>query len=193
MPRMSSPWPEPFWNEPSRILSWEGLSFRATAVRPRGDEGAEDSKLPLTFYFTGLGAETSDQRFHAAQWLTSAPHPFVLVEAIRPEGMWWFLSSDQPTGFRDGEFIQTVLDKWVMWMHVLAEYPGIEKNEISIMGFSAGAYAITELLADPRIIPLRAAIVGGLHGHGQPDGQGIRRQRQRQAIEKWGTYIRRFG
>jgi len=82
------------------------------------------------------------------------------------------------------------------WVTCLASMPGVDSNMVSLLGFSAGAYAVTELLACRHQVRFHALAFGGVHGHGQPDLRGIcgkNRIKNADSIKrKWNDYIQRL-
>ena len=81
-------------------------------------------------------------------------------------------------------------------MEHMARSVGVDRQQVSAWGFSAGAYAVSECLARLPQAVLKNVVVGGLHGHGQPDLQGVAGRRRLSngstIIDKWNAYIIRL-
>merc|ERR1712151_713641 len=131
--------------------------------------------------------------------LTSVP--FVLVAPFRGKLPWWVLSNCSvdwawADGELEGKHVQ-LLSNWIM---SLREHPGIDEEWVSLLGFSAGAYAITEIMAaraannyaSGGALQPRSIVLGGVHGHGQPGLEGLdarRRAMQPKILAKWEAYL----
>ena len=70
----------------------------------------------------------------------------------------------------------------------------IDANWVSAFGFSAEAYAITEVMEGGWGPKLRAIVLGGLHGHGQSglDGSRSRGTKFSSIVTKWDAYLKRL-
>ena len=104
---------------------------------------------------------------------------------------WWFISDAQSWVYLDGEFDEAEVRKIESWINNLSEDPGINKEMVSLIGFSAGAYAATEILASGKV-NIYSFIVGAVHGHGAPElpkWAGKRRVHMLQHIEISGIAI----
>jgi len=141
------------------------------------------------FYFTGLGYEGGLGDFDLGAMSRVVATPFVLASPLLPKGMWWVLDRDSdPWGFVDGNFLPDVADDYLAWMDALASQPGVDANWMSMLGFSAGAYAVTELMCRNRTLHFRGVVVGGVHGHSQPDTKDLEGKRAKYpeyVLEKW--------
>ena len=151
--------------------------------------------LPLVVWFAGLG-DTGG--FACLTPALLAPHtsaPFVMAAPRRDNRKWWFISDAGEWGWLDGSFDRIETETVADWINHMANLPGIDRNRISIIGFSAGAYAATEILACSRV-RLHCLFVGGVHGHGQPDLEGVQGKKRLKGGEaimaKWNAYLSRL-
>lgn len=193
-------WPTPFWNDgPRRTLAWrfeDGniVEFQAAVV---GQPASCDAQLPLIFYFAGLGSRGGLGEVSLATLSSQTPSAFVIVAPIRPKGLWWPVDDDREWGFCDGAFQPTVVGRFGEWMQAISNDPGINRRWISAWGFSAGAYGLSEFFSTGVQVPLfRSLVLGGLHGHGQPDLDGVQGSKRLQCgdaiVAKWEAYIHRI-
>ena len=83
---------------------------------------------------------------------------------------WRFISDAQSWGYLDGEFDEAEVRKIESWINHLSEAPGINKEMVSLIGCSAGAYAATEILASGKV-NIYSFIAGAVHGHGAQSSQ----------------------
>lgn len=80
-------------------------------------------------------------------------------------------------------------------MRSLGEIPEVDKDCLSILGYSAGAYAASEIFACGEV-KLRSVALGGLHGHGQPEEKDLDKKRLNSfdtIRAKWKDYTYRIG
>mmetsp|Transcript_18380 Transcript_18380/g.55919 ORF Transcript_18380/g.55919 Transcript_18380/m.55919 type:complete len:531 (-) Transcript_18380:216-1808(-) len=195
-------WPKPFWSGgPSTVLKWYScgqpdlaVQFQTAIIMPAGVRQSACQRLPLLFYFAGLGSFGGLGDFKIADLSEIAPVPFIVVAPLRPKGTWWTLSDDREWGFLDGSFLPGAVDKYVEWMRHMSREPEVDPSRLVAFGFSAGAYAVTELLAHASS-PLSTVLLGGVHGHGQPDLEGVVGKRAKwgdQILAKWQAYVGRL-
>ncbi|CAE7035138.1 unnamed protein product [Symbiodinium natans] len=123
-------------------------------------------KLPLAVYFPGLGDKSAVIHERASDWAKVAPEPFLLVAPERPRNQWWFLNDGSELGWVRGNLQIDTVDLFCDWIAGMSEFPGVDRDRIGVFGFSAGAYAVAEVLARARL-RLCGAGLGGVHGHGQ--------------------------
>jgi poly(3-hydroxybutyrate) depolymerase len=166
----SREWPLPFWrNGQGYVLSWgqgmENVCFEAVLVEPMLNSLGSPENLPLMVYFAGLTAKGSKamKEINPKKLAKITPGPFVLVTPHQFDGHWWTISPR----WGDGDFQPDIATRLVSWIKYLANFPGIDCNKVSLLGFSAGAYAATELLACRREVRFDCVVLGGVHGHGQ--------------------------
>ena len=128
---------------------------------------------PIAFYFPGLG--NTPATVMAMDWSSSAPEPFFLVVPKRPAGKWWFIDGENGWDWASGAFLPDVANLFKRWLSAMVKKPRIDVSRVAIFGFSAGAYAVTELLAcgDSDGVVFRGVGLGGLHGHGQDNTAGF--------------------
>jgi pimeloyl-ACP methyl ester carboxylesterase len=148
-------------------------------------------------YFCGLGSKGGLK--DCENWLrgtfSQLESEYVFVAPLRPEGSWWFVDDDKNWGWIDGSFQPKLVDAFLAWLDFLAKDPSIDERRVSLLGFSAGAYAVLELLARNRNVNIRGVIIGGVHGHAQADMNGIqgtkRVQRSSEVLRKWNEFLKR--
>lgn len=148
------------------IRRWEG---RGSAAQQGATAGSPpDAGWPLAFCFPGLG-ETAGDVVGWAAWTLVAPEPFLLVAPARPNNTWWFINDKSDYGWAKGALRPDLVELFGSWMEALATSPGVDSQRVGMFGFSAGAYAAAELLAQPAGARLAGVGLGGVHGHGQCD------------------------
>jgi len=141
---------------------------------PLADLGAAPTLAwPIAFYFPGLGHTPASVM--AMDWSSCAPEPFFLVVPKRPAGKWWFIDGENGWDWASGAFLPDVANLFKRWLSAMVKKPRIDVSRVAIFGFSAGAYAVTELLAcgDSDGVVFRGVGLGGLHGHGQDNTAGF--------------------
>lgn len=191
--------PTPFWRSGvSRIHKLSGVRFQAALVEPRNAAVLPEDSLPLLYYFSGLGSNGGLTDVNLAALARRAQKPFVIAAPYRRPGTWWVLDDGrEPWGFCDGKLLEVELQSLTQWMRSLARQPGIDPSFLSAFGFSAGAYALTELICVRHgpLPQLSGLATAGLHGHGQPDLDGIdgakRLKYGADIVTKWDQYINR--
>lgn len=154
------------------------IFFETSVVMPRGRHVESlvpgKSGLPLVFYFGGLGqngdgaaAELGGLRSNFSQ---VASEPFVLVQPKRPDRKWWFIDDDRlPWGYVYGDFIPEMVETYGKWISDISARPGIDESRVALCGFSSGAYACLELLADGGCGALCGVGLVAAHGHSRGD------------------------
>ena len=151
---------------PHPLIS-ESVCYRAKLVRPSSLAAAPSTPrvlYPIVIYFAGHGHKSKDVM--DMKWEDCAPEPFILVAPERPANMWWFIRGGGPYDWANGEYIPNVTEMYKHWIKALISGPGVDSNRVAILGFSAGAYAVTELLAQNLDYRIRGAGIAGVHGHG---------------------------
>ncbi|CAK0878941.1 unnamed protein product [Prorocentrum cordatum] len=170
------------------------VRYFAARVAPAGDElGAcgppEDE--PVVLYFSGLGDAGGDAKAPFAKRLEAMMSwrlaPFLFLAPLRPPGQWWVLDGDEPNYGYLGELVPETVDLLAAFVGSLAD-----DRRVVALGFSAGAYCITELLARGSL-HMDAVALGGLHGHGQPDVEDVPKKRKAGTVEKFQAYLNRLG
>ena len=166
-------WPVPFWSQPTTgPLSWRGAANVALVefeVELIGTPEAAGALLPLIFCFDGLGAISSWAPLQFGKLADFNLGAFVLVAPLRPVKHLCFLNdANQDWGFLDGDFDPTLVEVFWYWMEHMARSVGVDRQQVSAWGFSAGAYAVSECLARLPQAVLRNVVLGVVHGHGQP-------------------------
>ena len=66
----------------------------------------------------------------------------------RQQGRWWTISDDGTWCWCDGDFVPGVARSFSGWIQCLSKTPQIDRERVSLFGFSAGAYMATEILAN---------------------------------------------
>jgi len=178
------------------------VKFLAKVVTPTGSAMASaasiTSAMPLIVYFEGLGSSGGLSEIDVGRLATLTGTPFVVAAPFRSKGMWWVLDDASEWGFLDGDLQVGVVDALLAWILWMSEDRCIDRNWVSLVGISAGAYAVTELVARNRgTVKLRAVVFCGIHGHGQSDLQGVQGKRAHGAkgeavVQKWHDYIDRL-
>ena len=186
----------PIWSEgPSKVHDVGGVRFQCTRIDPVV-ESQQLERYPLVIWFCGLGPSGLDGIGVELSWLSRATSkPFVLVAPIRSSGTWWVLNNSQlPLGCVFGSLLECEVEKYCHWIQILAGSSGIDPNSVSLFGGSAGAYAVSEVMASGTC-KLHCVGLAALHGHGRPDGVGLSalcRDRLEEIKFKWFAYINRI-
>ena len=63
----------------------------------------------------------------------------------------------------DSKEVERIAD----WIDVVTDRDDVDRDMISLIGFSAGAYSATEILASGRAC-IHSMMIGAVHGHGPP-------------------------
>lgn len=176
---------------------WESLThghvqYEARVVQPKGASGPLPAELPMAFYLTGLGQSDGMLESLARDMTDVAPEPFLLVSPLRPKGGWWFIDSCSGFGWIRGEFQEPVVKRYTAWMEAMVRRPGVDARRVGLFGFSAGAYAVAEILAAGVDIDLCGVGLGGVHGHGQWDLSEVPAAHARGARWKFDAFLQRL-
>ena len=96
------------------------------------------------------------------------------------------------TGLVDGAYSDNMAAALAGLLTYLVDHENVDKSRVALAGFSAGAYACTELLPQ-RLPKLCAVVVGGLHGHATLDqaADTIPTKKWLQAEVKFAAYLSR--
>jgi len=158
------------WDPTAHIKDALPIDYHATLVGPAGAETALDG-LPLVVFFGGLGGPFTSAvtRDHAARFADVSSEPFVLVEPKMWRKRWWFIDDCSKHGWVRGRVSTPLVKATAAWIKALAALPGLDASRVALMGYSAGAYACTELMACGDLPQLTGVGLGGTHGHGQLD------------------------
>lgn len=187
----------PFWTKGrEKIHTVRGVRFQSTLVKPTGCKHQPDA-YPLVIYFCGMGASGVEGVCMDLDDISRMiARPFVLVAPIRPAGTWWVLDDHRvPWGCLEGSLLTATVDDYVTWISTLAAAAHIDRKSVSIFGTSAGAYAVTEIIAGNADVRLQCVGLCAVHGHGQPDADGLdeKRLRNKAAIkDNWDKYTARL-
>lgn len=163
--------------------------------------------IPLLFFFCGMDCPPGLESFGIENFAEATPTPCIVVTPIRPKGVWWVLSKKRggcpDFGHCDGVFQKDWAKAYVAWMRVLCRVAGreswVDAERPRALGFSSGAYALTEILVQSGSQPLIWSLgLGGLHGNGEPDLTEIKRWKKLQRgegdeiLEKFDAYLERL-
>lgn len=127
--------------------------------------------------------------------------PCILIAPLRTKGAWWVLNRGGSFGYVDGDLQRDVTMSMCSWMRFLCREAGreggVDSERPRALGFSAGAYALTEILAHSAPQPfIWCLALAGLHGHGQPDLKGLERHCKRECahevMDKFEAYLERL-
>eukprot|EP00930_Biecheleria_cincta_P031892 TRINITY_DN22119_c0_g1_i1.p1 TRINITY_DN22119_c0_g1~~TRINITY_DN22119_c0_g1_i1.p1 ORF type:complete len:372 (-),score=39.26 TRINITY_DN22119_c0_g1_i1:177-1292(-) len=216
----SQEWPSPFWAgkldewlQPP-ILEWcdaeldQPIRFQAVAVQPEygkkinagwwpGGCTYRRFELPLVFFFGGMDCPPGLESLGIHTFAKSVSKPCVVVAPFRPKGRWWVLDRGGEFGYIDGELQPQMVKGFASWMRDLCKMASkegsVDGERPRAFGFSAGAYALTEILVHSSMKQrIWSLALGGLHGHGQPEVDDVPNSwRRRQAVEKFDAYLER--
>ena len=187
----------PFWKEgPAKVHEVENVRFQSTLINSIA-VSKEPASYPLVIWFCGLGPSGLDGIGVELVWLSRATSkPFVLVAPIRSSTTWWVLDDSLPPwGCVIGSLLDSEVDKYCRWIQSLAGTEGIDHTSVSLFGGSAGAYAVSEIIASDSL-DLYCVGLAALHGHGRPDLVGLDEECKRRSVEikaKSSAYISRIG
>lgn len=199
-PLKLTPGPRAFnWATSGVLQRWDSpehgaVQYYARVVEPAGmfPGTCGASTLPAAFYFTGLGESASRLESIAKQMSRVAREPFVLVSPVRPKHGWWFINSASKFGWIRGEFDAAMVERHAAWMKSIVCRPGVNAKRVGVFGFSAGAYAVAEILAAGVDFELCGVGLGGVHGHGQWDSSDLPAAHVRSARVKFLAFLRRI-
>ena len=134
------------WKDPRDPNAGKSVEFAAVLITPADAADSElTEKLPIAFYYCGLGEKVNvilEQR--VPLWQSETQMPFVLVVPARPAGKWWFIGDDSHWGWISGDFEEEAVDLFGSWMADIVLHHRIDSDRVGLLGFSAGAYAVTE-------------------------------------------------
>eukprot|EP00971_Amphidinium_carterae_P204247 4052955-Amphidinium_carterae.1 len=123
----------------------------------------------------------------------------LLVAPLRKPTHWWFSANNKNWGWLEGELDVELVCNMGLLIEELARHPKVDPRKIVLYGFSAGAYAVTELLTTHQSVPARVVVLGGVHGHGDSEEQcntlGLPPKLQSRINEferKWTAYLYRL-
>lgn len=213
----SGSWPSPFWageldewHHPPKLewhdeASGQEILFQATFVEPEhwkqvnsgwwpGKDRQRISEVPIVFFFGGIDCGDGADGFTIRQFAKSISKTCVLVLPFRPKGTWWVLNKAGTFGHIDGDLCEDLLQAYMDWMRCLckaARDEGIDSRP-RVMGFSAGAYALTELLLHSARPFIWCMALCALHGHGQPETDELADRRRKTASDKFAAYLSRL-
>lgn len=190
------------WVSPDKPQHWESsggsVEFLAALVMPKGQPEdlqqllRKSKALPLAVYFPGLGEKPAGILRMSTEWAEVAPEPFVLAAPCIPKKSWWFINNSMPYGWMEGDFQRPLAKRYCRWLEELAGRKGIDGKRVGIFGFSAGAYATAEVLAQGCGVALSGIGLGGVHGHGQWDLSDLPAEVTQGAQRKFEGFLERL-
>eukprot|EP00971_Amphidinium_carterae_P046195 909388-Amphidinium_carterae.1 len=130
----------------------------------------------------------------------NAPSPYLVLFPLCPCTHWWMVDKYNDLGWLEGNFDTAFLDNMHNLFDLAIRHPQLDPKKVFVFGFSAGGYALTEMIASNRGLKARALVLGGIHGHGNTVEEakkfpGAARQGQL-ALEsyeqKWDEYMERM-
>lgn len=174
--RSAEPWPE-FWTEDS-CMKWQDVEYCARLVRPACTCAWKPPSAgwPLAVYFPSMDPNDGDIDGLVTQFAAVAPEPFVLAVPRRQALACWFIDDTSYWGWVQGDFRPELLDSYCQWLTHLSHRPGINGARVGVFGYAAGAYAAAEVFAHTTV-KLSGVGLAGVHGHGQPDLDGLHMKR----------------
>ena len=172
------------------------------AVIGKNSENESVRPLPLVVWFGGINDELQKGigGCNHEELGKCAISPFVLLALEPRKGHTWFIKDCKKPYWTwiDGQYDRgTVITMSHVIGRVVRKHQAyIDSALISLVGFSAGAYAVTELLAfSDSKFHIHRVVLAGVHGHGQPDDRGIsqnRRNNMDNIRNKWTKYEKRI-
>mmetsp|Transcript_117873 Transcript_117873/g.229181 ORF Transcript_117873/g.229181 Transcript_117873/m.229181 type:complete len:732 (+) Transcript_117873:72-2267(+) len=173
------------------------VSFLAGRVGATPGSPVSDCE-PLVVYFAGLGdaGEPNPREIHKKfqRLQCHGRVPFLFLAPLRQKGYWWVLEGDGGYGWLGELRYEKVVLFADFLQHCLTslDEPGkATRRPVIGLGFSAGAYCLTEVLALGRPC-FTVCALGGLHGHGQNDVEELPERRRPGVVEKYHAYLERI-
>eukprot|EP00927_Polykrikos_kofoidii_P082794 TRINITY_DN8325_c1_g1_i2.p1 TRINITY_DN8325_c1_g1~~TRINITY_DN8325_c1_g1_i2.p1 ORF type:complete len:535 (-),score=58.81 TRINITY_DN8325_c1_g1_i2:199-1803(-) len=201
-----------FWSCPEEMQTWESphhpgvrIRFRAALVTPTStgsvacstsDSDGGQRLLPIVFHFSALcDGEVWGGGLSVEDWAAVATEPYVFIAARRPAKHWWFINDASHWGWVQGSISRCMVQGFNAWMEEHIHHPRINRHRVCLFGFSAGAYAVTEILARHDTTPRHPFLgigVGGVHGHGSCNLEAVPEKRRGLATEAFRAYLDRL-
>ena len=182
----------------SKVHEVDNVRFQSTLIHPIAVSGkaVQRDGYPLVIWFGGMGPSgLHGLGVEFAELSRATSEPFVLVVPFRPSETWWVLDDGgHPWGCVTGSLLTGEVDKYCRWIQTLAGTSGIDRTSVSLFGGSAGAYAISEIIA-AGTCALHCVGLVAVHGHGRPDLDGLDEEcktRSDDIMGKWTAYIKRI-
>ena len=185
-----------FWTEsPRKIHDVEDVRFNSTLINPIAAFTVPEC-YPLVIWFSGGGPSGLDGiGVELAELSRATSKPFVLVAPFRSSSCWVLDDSQPPLDCVEGSLSASEVAKYCHWIQSLAGAEGIDHTSVSLFGGSAGAYAVSEIIASGTC-ELYCVGLAALHGHGRPDRVGLDEQCKSRFVKisaNWTAYINRIG
>eukprot|EP00971_Amphidinium_carterae_P335576 6471511-Amphidinium_carterae.2 len=188
------------FNDPTDTQTFGMVQFQATTLLAPGDSAPEP--LPLLFFLSGLEGlggirdTTVQDQMRMKNWPAGS---LVLVAPLRKSSHWWFSDNSKNYGWLEGNLDVELVCNMALLLEELAKHPRVDPRKIVLYGFSAGAYAISELLTTHQSVIARTIVLGGIHGHGDSVTQcqvlalpPKLQQRIPEFEKKWEAYLLRL-
>eukprot|EP00971_Amphidinium_carterae_P112170 2221724-Amphidinium_carterae.1 len=188
------------FNSPGHTQQLYGLEFQIEICSLPGASDMEP--LPLIWWFCGLNDKNFVRYAYLKEHAVQHGFPgssFIVATILQPPGHWWFLDDKKDYGWLVGDLDVPLLHKVVSLMEAVSLHPQVHPRLVFLSGFSAGAYAITELLAVGIPFPVASIVFGGVHGHGNALEvcnslalSNVVRERTPEFDGKWRAYLSRL-
>eukprot|EP00971_Amphidinium_carterae_P350844 6491772-Amphidinium_carterae.2 len=119
---------------------------------------------------------------------------------LRPSNHWWMIDRYGDYGWLEGNLDVTFLNNMHHLFDLAIRHPQVDPNKVFMFGFSAGGYALTEMIASHRGLSARAIVLGGIHGHGNAVEDAIKCYSGAKPkpevldsfADKWSAYLERM-
>eukprot|EP00971_Amphidinium_carterae_P160426 3180085-Amphidinium_carterae.3 len=198
---------------PGVVQQFSGVRFQTAYVSAglmHVGMGVAPPPVPLVIYLSGLDCtdridDDCVEKHFAKQG--NAPGAFLMlfrnIFPLRPRTHWWMAdkySDLRKLGWLEGNLDSAFLDNMHNLFDLAIRHPQVDPTKFFVFGFSAGGYALTEMIASNRGLKARAIFLGGIHGHGNTVEEAKKfHQTAKQgqlALEsyenKWEHYIQRM-
>eukprot|EP00971_Amphidinium_carterae_P326037 6456648-Amphidinium_carterae.4 len=187
---------------PAAVQHFNGIGFQTNRVHVAGIPPKKPVPMPLVIWLSGLSSTHSSRDDYLESFCQKNGHgqgDFLLLFPIRPCDHWWFVDNDKHLGWLEGNLNSDLVLKMHDLFDLAANHSLVDPEKVFLFGWSAGGYALTEMLAHKRSLPARAMVIGGFHGHGntqdevQAFGVPVTMQSRFPAFEmKWQAYLARL-
>ena len=146
------------------------MQYTVELVEPSGidSKGSVPGRLPVVFAFPGIGSNELGTR---QQWCSCAPVSLLLVTLHKPARHWWFIKGVGNDSWRLGMFDPDMIRGFLEFIRFFMALPDIDDARVGLLGYSAGGYAVAELLAAGGVWFKGVGIAAG-HCHGDL-GEGL--------------------
>eukprot|EP00971_Amphidinium_carterae_P341359 6480119-Amphidinium_carterae.1 len=135
------------FDDPKDTQQFGMVQFQATTLLAPGDSAPEP--LPLLVFLSGLEGLGGIKDTTVRDQMTLRKWPvgsLLLVAPLRKPSHWWFSDNCKNYGWLEGNLDVELVCNMALLLEELAKHPRVDPRKIVLYGFSAGAYAISELL-----------------------------------------------